>query len=183
MKRPRCLQPPKGKAADAAAAHRAPLPILTTARLVLRPATLVDFPVWEEMFLTGDFKGNSETAWDEFCVYTAAWLLHGHGLLAVEEQATGRTLGFTLLGLEWDDYEPELGWMLAPDARGQGIATEAAAALRDHATDLLGAGNFVSYIYSDNKGSRAVADRLGAVLEGHAPGEPGTLVYRHGVAP
>ncbi|MEO0830670.1 MAG: GNAT family N-acetyltransferase, partial [Pseudomonadota bacterium] len=79
-----------------------------------------------------------------------------------------------------DDYEPELGWMLAADARGHGFATEAAAALRDHALDLFGSGGFVSYVYARNKPSCAVAERLGAADEGEIPGERGTRLYRHG---
>ncbi len=161
------------------------LPRIETDRLILRAPTVADFPVWDGFF-GGDnpsFPGDSETAWDEFCNYTAGWVLHGHGLLAIERKETSVTLGFVLLGLEWGDIEPELGWMLAPVARRQGFATEAAAALRDFGLNLLGPGNFVSYIYKENTASIAVAERLGATLEGPALGEPDTLVYRHGVRP
>lgn len=178
----RCLKPPTGRAADAVRHLSDHLPNIETQRLLLRAPTVSDFPVWERFF-TGEqpaFDGGTEGAWDEFCNYTAGWLLHGHGLLAVERKETGVTLGFVLLGLEWEDIEPELGWMLTPEARGQGYATEAAATLKQFASDLLGSGNFVSYVFQDNGPSRAVAERLGATLEGTALGEADTLVYRHG---
>ncbi|MBM7066251.1 GNAT family N-acetyltransferase [Actibacterium sp. 188UL27-1] len=177
-----CLIPPTGPAAVAARAHRAALPRLKTRRLILRAPVLEDFTVWEALFLNGDFDGGSEAAWEEFCVYTAGWLLRGSGLMALEHRETGETLGFVLLAMEWEDLEPELGWMLAETARGQGYATEAAVALRDHGFGVLGQGRFVSYIDATNSASRQVAERLGAACEGTAPGEPDTLVYRHGVA-
>ena len=177
-----CLMPPTGAAAAAAQAHRAPTPRFETERLILRAPVLEDFPVWEQLFLDGAFDGGSERAWEEFCVYTAGWLLRGTGLMAVEHRETGETLGFVMLGMEWEDFEPELGWMLAQTTRGKGFATEAARALRDHGYGVLGQGGFVSYIDATNAASRGVAERLGAVCEGTAPGEPDTFVYRHGAA-
>lgn len=179
----RCLLPPQGKAAEAAQSLAALVPQIETERLLLRAPTLSDFPIWETFFAgeNAPFGGGSEDAWADYCNYTAGWLLHGHGLLAVVRKESSVTLGFVLLGLEWEDIEPELGWMLMPEARNQGFATEAAEALRNFGTGLLGAGNFVSYIFEGNAPSRKVADRLGATLEGPALGEIDTLVYRHGM--
>lgn len=178
----RCLKPPTGRAAEVVEQLSAQLPRIETARLLLRAPKIADFPIWERFYI-GDapaFEGGSEVAWNEYCNYSAGWLLHGHGLLAIERKETSVTLGFVLLGLEWEDLEPELGWMLAPEARGQGFATEAAVALKQVGDDLLGSGNFVSYINKTNAPSRAIAERLGATLEGPALGEADTLVYRHG---
>ena len=179
----RCLLPPNGNAAQAVSHLGHELPGIETERLLLRGPILGDFPVWERFF-TGenpDFEGGSEGAWNEFCNYTAGWFLHGHGLLAAERKESSVTLGFVLLGLEWEDIEPELGWMFTPEARGQGYATEAAYAARQFGFSLLGEGNFVSYINTQNKPSIAVAERLGAIPEGPALGERETLVYRHGM--
>ena len=56
--------------------------------------------------------------------------------------------------------EVELGWMLLPEHRGVGYATEAALALRP-----LEGTRVISLIRTDNPASEAVARRLGATQE------------------
>lgn len=186
MTRQRCLRPPRGKAETAAALHRGSVPVLETARLILRAPTLDDLPVWQALHAEpGAFLGGAtedEDVWLSFTSYVAGWMLHGHGLWTIERRADGAAIGFVLLGLEWGDREPELGWMLAPEARGQGYATEAVTAARDFGRDLLG--SFVSYIDRDNTPSARVAERVGArrdaTAEAAFPAEDRPFVYRHG---
>ena len=186
----RCLTPPTGAAADAAARARAPLPVIETARLTLRAPETADFPVWNDL-LAQDDKGHlggpftEEEAWESFCVYTAGWLLHGHGLWSVVLRDSGIVAGFVHVGLEWDDAEPELGWLFLPEHRGQGFATEAATAARDHGLALLGGGALVSYVAPDNVASDRLASRLGARRDNAAAAallnQYGQIsVWRHG---
>ena len=183
----RCTLPPRGAAAAAAAAHRASVPELETERLRLRAPVLDDLPAWTEIcaaWPTGAIS--AETAWEEFSYYTSGWMLHGHGLWAVELH-DGPLVGFVHVGLEWDDWEPELGWMLIAEHRGKGYATEAAQAAATYARDILP--TFVSYIDPMNTASQRVAERLGARrdaqreaeiqrVDGHA-----AHVWRHGGDP
>ncbi|MEM9584635.1 MAG: GNAT family N-acetyltransferase [Pseudomonadota bacterium] len=155
-----CTQIPTGPAAGAARRFCAALPRIETDRLVLRAPELKDFPVWTRFFGAGGFDGDEERAWDEFCGYTASWLLRGAGLLSITLRGDDTALGFVFLGMEWEDLETELGWMLDETARGHGYATEAARALQNHGFDLFGDGGFVSYIDRKNTASRAVAGRL-----------------------
>ncbi len=187
MHAPRCTHAPQGAAAKSAAAIRDRVPQLETARLILRAPESRDFPVWAEIFAadTDGFIGGPtapKDAWSEFSVYVANWLLHGHGLWAVERRADGATVGFVHLGLEWDDEEPELGWMLLPEARRQGYATEAAKAAHDHALGLLGSGAFVSYVHHGNVASSRLAARLGAARDTGAEAAlaDDAQVWRHG---
>ncbi|MEJ6393667.1 GNAT family N-acetyltransferase [Gymnodinialimonas sp. 2305UL16-5] len=186
MTGPRCTQPPTGAAAEAASMHRASIPTLETARLRLRAPTLADLPAWTQIF--ADWPGEpmgGEDAWTEFSYYTGCWILHGHGLWAVELK-DGTLAGFVHVGLEWDDWEPELGWMFLPEHRGQGFATEAASAARDFARDLLP--DVVSYIDPENHPSQAVAKRLGATRDAEteaailAVDGEAVQVWRHGGA-
>lgn len=176
----RCLQPPEGAAAAAAVRYRAALPVVETERLRLRPPVLEDCALWTQVWMAYDDELTPEHAWEEFCVYIAGWLLHGHGLWSVERRADGALIGFVLLGLEWEDFEPELGWAFASEARGQGYATEAARGARDYAEGLFAPGQIVTYVDVANTRSRRLAERLGATLEGPVPSEPDTLIYRHG---
>lgn len=156
-----------GPAADVAAALGAQLPVIETARLRLRAPNLADFEAWAEIFTgpAGPHLGGPFTrdeAFIEFATSCGLWLLRGHGVLTVEAKAGGDALGFVLIGFEPGDQEPELGYLFRPAAEGQGFATEAATALRDHAFDTLGMERLVSYIDPDNAGSVRVARRPGA---------------------
>lgn len=159
--------PVPGPAADFAAALSAQLPVIETARLRLRAPLLTDFDAWAEIFCgpAGPHLGGPYTrdeAFAEFATTVGTWLLRGHGLWTVEPKAGGEVLGFALVGFEPGDQEPELGYLLRPAAEGQGYATEAALALRDHAFSRLGMQHLLSYIHPENAGSVRVVQRLGA---------------------
>ena len=190
MTQMRCLQPPKGAAADAARAHGASVPVIDTARLTLRAPQIADIPLWTKIHQTTDpeFLGgphSEQACYADFCVYTAAWMLHGHGLWSVERKDTGALIGFITLGLEWGDQEPELGYLFDIAAHGQGFAFEAASAALQHALALYGPGGVVSYISSGNAPSQRLAKRLGAVRDAEAGahlGDGDDQVWRHGGA-
>jgi RimJ/RimL family protein N-acetyltransferase len=157
-----------------AAATAGTLPVLRTARLTLRAPLLADFAAYAAIVCTdrGVHIGGpytEEEAWADFCCMTANWLLRGHGNWVIETRA-GAAVGFVLIGFEPGDAEPELGWFLTEAAEGQGYATEAAIAARDHAFAALGMKRLVSYIDPQNPASRRVAERLGARLEGALDG-------------
>ena len=67
---------------------------------------------------------------------------------------------------------------------GRGYATEAAAALRDWAWSHTRIPTLVSYISPENAASRALAEKLGAVVDETAArpdgeGSDDCVVYRH----
>lgn len=102
----------------------------------------------------------------------AHWDRHRCGLYALEgrDQARqGVLLGF--VGLAFPGFLPslahrlELGWRLRRDAWGQGYATEAATAVRDHAIAVVGAPDLISIIHPENERSRRVAEKLGMTVE------------------
>ena len=161
-------------------------PTLTTARLVLRPATMADFPAYRG-FVTSDrtrFMGgphDAATAWNWFCNDTAQWALLDMGALIVTLQ--GRAVGQVAVCGGPIFPEPELGWFLFEAAdEGQGFAFEAAAAMRDWALGLRGLTSVVAYVDAGNAASIRLATRLGGVLdEGAAtPDGMATQVYRIG---
>ncbi|MGZ4617490.1 MAG: GNAT family N-acetyltransferase [Frankiaceae bacterium] len=55
----------------------------------------------------------------------------------------------------------EVGWALHPEVWGCGIATEAAAAWRNYAFEVLGADELISIMHELNVQSAAVAQRIG----------------------
>ena len=185
----RCLQTPQGAAAQAALAHRTSVPVLETERLTLRAPVMEDVTLWTKINQTGDseFLGGPYSDADcyaDFCVYTAGWMLHGHGLWSVERKDTGALIGFITFGLEWGDEEPELGYLFDQAAQGKGYAFEAAKAALDHALAIYGPGGVVSYISSGNAPSLRLAERLGAARDAAAEARLGGTdhVWRHGGA-
>jgi RimJ/RimL family protein N-acetyltransferase len=102
-------------------------------------------------------------AWLHLAMLIGHWQMRGHGVWMAEEPASGRLVG--RVGLfqpdDWD--EPELNWMIAPALRGQGLAAEAARAVRDFAFGTLGMPSLISLVRPSNEASRRVALKLGAV--------------------
>jgi RimJ/RimL family protein N-acetyltransferase len=85
---------------------------------------------------------------------------------AVEDE-TGAFVGLTVA----PDIDPEtrtieLGYMVSPEARGRGVATEALRLSTEWAFSELGAERIELLISVDNPGSRLVAERCGYVCEG-----------------
>ncbi len=160
------LVPIPGPADAFGAALRGHLPRLETERCILRAPCLNDAPAWLALMVP-DAEGHlggphdDADAFTEFAATVGLWLLRGHGLWTVTDRE-GSVLGFVLIGFEPGDRAPELGWLFLPEARGRGLATEAAAAARAHALGPLALPELVSYIDPTNAPSRRLARRLGA---------------------
>jgi len=151
-----------------------PGPSLETARLILRPPILSDFPRWADMMLDAEaarFLGGvqpPEVTWRVFMTMAGAWSLTGIGMFSVLERETGLWLGrvgpWRPLGWPGD----EIGWGLHPDAQGRGVAYEAASAAMDFAFDVLGWGHVIHCIAPENAPSQRLAERLGSRRLGRA---------------
>jgi RimJ/RimL family protein N-acetyltransferase len=90
----------------------------------------------------------------------------GYGFWAVEISASGRLAGFAGLSDVSDGglaFAPavEVGWRLAREFWGQGIAFEAAAASLSFGFGQLAFGEIVAYTARGNERSRALMERLG----------------------
>jgi len=104
-------------------------------------------------------------AWRHMAMLTGHWALRGFGPWAVVEKSSGNFVGSIGLWFPEGWPELELGYWLAPEARGTGYATEAGARSLDFAFEELGATTLVSYIHPANEASKRVAERLGASYE------------------
>lgn len=97
------------------------------------------------------------------------WERHGFGPYAVESrepELAGRFVGFAGLAhlppfLAAAGPEPELSWRLARSAWGRGLATEAAATVRDDVLARRAGGRLISVIHPENVRSQRVASKLG----------------------
>jgi RimJ/RimL family protein N-acetyltransferase len=161
------------------------IPLLETERLRLRAPEIGDFDHYAAFFASDRAiheRGpmDRRAAWREFCASLACWPLRGFGGWSVTDRADGAYLGEAGLFQPVEYPEPEIGWLVVPEAEGKGIAHEAALAVRAWAYRMLGLRTLVSYIDPANARSIRLARRLGAVLDPDAPRiDPGDLVFRH----
>jgi RimJ/RimL family protein N-acetyltransferase len=123
---------------------------------------------------------NADDAWREFCIDYAHWDVRGYGSYMVTLTGDDTALGIVGPYFPAGWPEPEIAWLLWPEAEGRGIAYEAALASRAEAQARLGWTRPVSYIHEDNARSIRLAERLGAVIDpGAATDDNDTRVYRH----
>jgi ribosomal-protein-alanine N-acetyltransferase len=100
----------------------------------------------------------------------ASYQKHGFGMYRVDMAETGQPVG--MAGLVRRDFldGPDLGYALLPAGRGQGLATEAGAALLQHARDDLRLARLAAVTVQENTASIRVLQRLGFL-------DAGTLVW------
>ena len=161
------------------------IPVIETERLILREPRLSDldaFMAFDASERSHHVGGPSKPweSWSKLLATIGHWHMRGFGSWTIETKADGRIAGRISINDHIDWPEPELGWSMFEGFEGQGIAYEAALAVRDHAQNQMGLGPLISLIAHDNIRSRRLAERLGATVEseGEVRGIP-CLIYRH----
>ena len=108
------------------------------------------------------------------------WGWRGYGPYTLQTRSGGDVVGISGLWYPGDWPEPEIKWGLVPSARGRGLASEAARAVRAMAREHLPGLRLISLIAAGNDSSVRVALAAGAHLEREIDfrGTPAG-VYRH----
>ena len=170
------------------------IPTINTHRLTLRGMRAEDFNRFAEIwaiedvvrFIDGTPWPRSK-AWKAFLRHAGHWQITGFGQWAIHRhrvpEMSGQ-VGFFYakrdLGEDFDDF-PEAGWVLAPDAQGQGYAEEAVRAAHDW-FDRVVTGRLVCLIHPDNSRSISLAERMGyrRMRDAQTEGEAAVLFERNG---
>ena len=126
-----------------------------------------------------------EECWRRLMAAAGGWQLNGFGGWAAERKSDGKLLGMTALFTAWRDLvpqfgdEPEMGWIFATEAHGQGLAGEACRAVIEWAEANMEPTPIWAIIAPANAPSLKLADKLGfePVHETPYHGEP-TLVLK-----
>ncbi len=146
------------------------VPRLETPRLMLREFLPSDVEPYARImaepevcrFLGDGTPLDRADAWRQLAQIIGHWELRGFGLWAVEERATRQLVG--RIGC----YEPEgwpgfeIGYVLAREAWGRGLAREGVAAALEYARCVLERDRAISLIRPGNRASIAVAEHFGA---------------------
>ena len=147
--------------------------ILTTDRLILRPwresdreplARMNADPRVMEFFASRLSSEESDAIVDRIETH---FRQHGFGLWAAELRRDGAFVGF--VGFDVPSYEApysvELGWRLAREQWGQGLATEGAQAVVGYGFQTLGFREIVATTVPANTRSRRVMEKLGMTYD------------------
>jgi len=149
-------------------------PTLTTDRLRLRAHRREDFERYAAMWAHPDVvaritgvPATRHESWLRLMRAMGMWSMLGYGYWVVESREDQTFLGE--LGLADFLREitpsiagiPEAGWVLAPDAQGKGIATEAMRAVMSWADTHLDTPKTVCFLDADFEASKSVALKLG----------------------
>jgi RimJ/RimL family protein N-acetyltransferase len=169
-------------------------PTLETERLRLRGHRLEDFEPIHAMLGDGAVMRHisgaqpREDAWRRMLTAPGCWALLGYGYWVVERREDGAVIGQAGLA----DYKrameprieglPELGYVFAAEAHGQGYASEAVRAILEWSDREVRAPQTVAIISHDNAPSIRVAERAGFAVREEAVynGEPLLLFRRFG---
>lgn len=161
--------------------------VLETPRLILRAPCAGDVAPFVA-FLRSDRAGfvggpvDAAKAWRATGHFIGHWVMRGFGMFVAVRRDTGAPVGTAGPWFPEGWAEPEIGWTIWSGAdEGQGYAAEAARAALGFAYDTLGWTTAISYIDPDNARSRALARRLGCVIDADVapPSDAPCIVYRH----
>ena len=168
-------------------------PRIETERLVLRPWRKDDFRPYHAILSHPEvhkhFGPNpmiAEEAWRRVTSFVGGWHFLGFGMWAVEEKATGKLIGIVGLFNAWRDLEPqfgeepEMGWIMAAETHGKGLASEACGAVVSWAEEKLDPTPMWAIIAPANEPSLKLADKLGfeRIAETTYHGDPTIVLKR-----
>ncbi len=168
-------------------------PTLRDGDLTLRPprpedadavtAACQDAAIHRWVRVPSPYRREHAESWLASC---AAHAESGEALTLLAEDGDGRLAGsFSLLELARGGGYGEIGYWVAPPARGRGVATRSVTLLRDWAAAELRLRTIEILVHRDNAPSRAVPLRcsfadtgeLRTMPRGDDPGPPALIVY------
>lgn len=162
--------------------------VLETGRLIFRRLNMDDLEDLFALYHSPDVRkyysegvpSYEETKQELEWMINTFYAKYGFGMWATIHKATGKFIGrcgMTPMDIEGHE-EIEVGYMLAKEYWGQGLATEAAQAILQYGLEQVGLSRLICVINPGNRASSKVAMKIGMTLEidGNVNGEP-TLLY------
>jgi ribosomal-protein-alanine N-acetyltransferase len=155
--------------------------VLETERLILRHYCLDDVEALAALYADPQFTRfldpptSKEDIRADLCAFIEEYKTVGYGFYATLLKPDGLFIGRCGLLRQWIEgvKEVEVAYGIAPAYWGQGLATEAAGALKEYAFETLGCSRVISLVDKHNLASQRVAEKNGMsvaktiLLDGH----------------
>ncbi len=142
------------------------MPLIQTARLNLEPVSGQDLDALVALkadpLVYGQMLGGVRTAWqviEELTEDRVFWSAHRIGMFSIRE--AGIFQGTTGIHDRPDGRGLALRFAVWPEARGRGLAREAASAALRYAQDRIGVPRIIAVARAENFGSRMVLGSIG----------------------
>ncbi|MFA0809963.1 GNAT family N-acetyltransferase [Microbulbifer epialgicus] len=142
------------------------IPTIETERLRLTPPNSNCFDVYERFYTDLEasrmYGGpiDRERVWSRLKADLGSWHLLGFGVWAIQLKSDNSYVG-TCGFWQGKDWPKELTWWVIPEARGQGIATEASKATLLHAYNKFKWVKVETYMNDENIAAHSVVKKLG----------------------
>lgn len=170
------------------------IPNINAPRVSLRGMRAEDFnrfaEIWAMPEVTEHICGKPRPkgeSWEKFLSIAGHWQISGFGYWGVEHREVKKLVG--QVGFRYgtwgfgDDFDPypEAGWVLAPDAHGQGLGIEAVRAAHDWFDRIIST-QTVCLIAPENAASIRLAEAMGyhPLRDTEVDGGPVRLFSRKG---
>jgi RimJ/RimL family protein N-acetyltransferase len=152
--------------------HPIDAPVLRTPRAILRPHRMTDAAAWHDLqadpatrqFLDWPVRDRSAARRHLLARtrHTRLWQTDDFLALAIEvDGALAGDVSLHLRSVHSASRVVEIGWVVRRQHTGQGLASEAAAAMLDFAFGEVESHLVIAEIHDGNRASRALAERLG----------------------
>ena len=145
---------------------------LETKRLLIEPLTHQDLDALANIeadnavrrYIDNKIMTRQEVA-DYIDAMLQSYEENGYGRFAVKAKADGALIG--LCGFIDEDYGVDFGYRYARSSWGQGLATEAGAAIIDYGVRILRLPTLIGLVMPENKASANVLTKLGFNFDGY----------------
>jgi RimJ/RimL family protein N-acetyltransferase len=142
--------------------------VLRTGRMILRPVAGIDGPEVAALkadplafaMMLGGIR-NQQQAADELAYDIGFWGAHGVGMWTARDDETGAFLGIAGIVSRPDGRGMALRFAFWPEARGHGLAREAAVAALRFAHEIAGLARVIAVARENNAASRMLLTSIG----------------------
>ena len=146
-----------------------PWDILETERCLIRETTVEDvedfYRIYSDSSITEYMESLYENVEDERAYardyIRQVYAFYEFGIWTVVEKASGEVIGRAGICYREGCELPELGFVIAADRQGQGLATEVCTAILQYGYEELGFDKILAFVQPDNAASHRVCEKIG----------------------
>lgn len=153
--------------------HKLPWDILETERCSIRETTVADVDAFYQIYASDCITRYMEPLFDDpqkertymENYIEKVYALYELGIWTIVNKENGEIIGRAGLTFREGYEEPELGFLIARNYQGKGLATEVCRGILDYGRETFGFTRFLAFIHPENAASIRVCQKLGKEVE------------------